>query len=191
MKPKIILSVAAITIIAIIIAAGIYFIPKIHLPKIVTQDHLAEPNYYKVAKVIDGDTIEVKIDGRIEKVRLIGLDTPETKKPNASVECYGIMASQRAHEILDNHSVKLESDSTNSNRDRYGRLLRYVYLKNGTLFNSDMIKQGFGFAYTIYPFTKKDEFKASQNQANRNRVGLWSGGCTISIQNGQYKTNAL
>jgi len=190
-KPKIILSVALLAIIAIFITAGVILIPKIHIPKKVTQSATTTPGYYQIINVVDGDTFDVNMDGRTEHVRLIGLDTPETKKPDSPIECFGVAASNKAHEILDNQQVRLESDPINTNRDRYGRLLRYAYLPDGRLFNAEMIKQGYGFAYLSFPFTKSDEFRNYQTAARQNGAGLWSGECTVTNQNGRLKSNTL
>ena len=74
------------------------------------------------------------------------------------------------------HPLRLQADPANTNRDRYNRLLRYVYLKDGTLVNAEIIKSGFGFAYTSFPFTKLDEFRQYQTQARQQNLGLW-GSC--------------
>lgn len=178
---------------AILVFAGFYFIPKIHFKNtsLITQSAKTTPGYYKITKVVDGDTFEVNMDGHIQRVRLIGLDTPETQKPNSPTECFGIASSQQAHRILDGQEVRLESDPINTNRDRYGRLLRYAYLKDGRLFNAEMIKHGYGFAYLSFPFTKSDEFRNYQVQARKSGAGLWSGECTIRDENGRLKTNEL
>jgi len=141
--------------------------------------------------VVDGDTIEVDMDGSIERIRLIGVDTPETQEPNEPLECFGEAASNFAHQLMDGQSVRLEADAINTNRDRYNRLLRYVYLSNGTFVNAEIIKQGYGFAYLNFPFTKSDEFAGYQTEASVARRGLWSGQCQIYDQNGRYKTNDL
>jgi micrococcal nuclease len=169
----------------------VYFTPKIHLPKKIAQSITTNPNYYPVAYVVDGDTIAVNMDGREEKVRMIGLDTPETKKPNSPVECFGMAASDYAHKLMDDQSIRLESDPINTNRDRYDRLLRYVYLRDGRLVNSEMIKQGYGFAYLSFPFTKADEFRQYQKEARETNRGLWAGECNINDQNGRLKTNVI
>lgn len=190
MKTKIILSLAGLIILAAIIWGLIYFIPKIHLFGSF-KDAVQTPGYYKVTRVSDGDTIEVNMDGNIERVRLIGIDTPETMEPDESVECYGQLASDFAHRLMDNQAVRLEADPINTNRDRYDRLLRYVYLKDGTFVNAEIIKQGYGFAYLSFPFTKADEFETYQNQARDAKRGVWDSDCEIYDQNGRLKTNDL
>ncbi|MEI6237500.1 MAG: thermonuclease family protein [Candidatus Saccharibacteria bacterium] len=192
MKPKIILILAGLIIIAGLVAFGWYFIPKLHLPKTIIKSATTTPGYYQINYVVDGDTIAVNMDGKEEKVRLIGLDTPETKKPNSPVECFGKAASDYAHKLMDNQSVRLETDPINTNRDRYDRLLRYVYLKDGRMINREMITQGYGFAYLSFPFTKSDEFRQYQKEASEAERGLWASGvCEIHDVNGRNKTNTL
>jgi len=130
------------------------------------------------------------MNGTIEKIRMIGVDTPETKDPRKAVQCYGKSASAFTKTFIGENKVRLEADPTNTNRDRYNRLLRYVYLPDGRLVNAEIIKQGYGFAYTFFPFTKLDEFRGYQKQAEANKSGLW-GTCTVeTLDNGQIKTNS-
>lgn len=147
-----------------------------------------EPGYYRVTHVYDGDTISVDMDGSLEKVRLIGVDTPETHDPDVDPQCYGQEATDYTKELLDGETVRLESDSTNSNRDRYERLLRYVYNEDGRLINQGLIEQGYAFAYTRFPFIKKDDFVAVEEVARTTGKGLWSA-CTPYIKDGVYQTN--
>lgn len=166
-------------------------LPKTNINSTKLINTKAEPGYYIVTKVYDGDTFAVDMDGRTEKVRLIGVDTPETHKPNSPVECYGQVASDFSHTQLDGKQVRLESDPTNQNRDRYQRLLRYAYLPDNSLFNATLVKEGYGFAYLSFPFTKADEFRQLQSTAREQSKGLWAGKCQITNQNGRNKTNAL
>src|SRR2546429_383079 len=83
-----------------------------------------EPGYYPVILVEDGDTIKVRVSGKAETVRFIGIDTPEVKDPRKPVQCFGRAASAKTHELLDGKSVRLEGDPQNSDRDKYHRLLR-------------------------------------------------------------------
>lgn len=130
--------------------------------------------FYKVTKVIDGDTIQVNIGSKKEKVRLIGIDTPETVDPRKSVQCFGKEASQKAKKLMSGKSVRLEADATNSNKDKYNRLLRYVYLKNGTFVNEYMVKEGYAFVYLQFPFQYMTEFKQYQSEAQSASKGLWN-----------------
>ena len=121
------------------------------------------------ARVIDGDTI-VLSNG--EKVRLIGVDTPETKHPQKPVEYYGKEASAFTKKMVGGKVVKLKYDV--QRRDKYGRLLAYVYLMNGTFLNAEIIKQGYGHAYTRFPFKYMEEFKQYEKEARENKRGLWT-----------------
>lgn len=148
----------------------------------------SQPGLYQVTTFTDGDTISVDMNGTTEKIRMIGVDTPETHDPRKAVQCYGQAASQFTKNLIGTNRVRLEADPTNTNRDRYNRLLRYVYLPDGRLVNAEIIKQGYGFAYTFFPFTKLEEFKGYQKQAEADKLGLW-GTCTIQTEeNGQVHT---
>lgn len=130
--------------------------------------------YYKVTQFDDGDTIAVDMNGSKETIRMIGVDTPEVKDPRKPVQCFGKSASEFTKQLIGNNSVRLEADPLNTNRDRYNRLLRYVYLPDGRLVNAEIIKQGYGFAYTSFPFSKIDEFKGYQKSAREQNLGLWN-----------------
>lgn len=132
-----------------------------------------QPGLYKVISFVDGDTITIDMNGKQEKVRLIGVDTPETHDPRKPVQCFGSASANFTKNIIGSNRVRLEADPTNTNRDRYNRLLRYVYLPDGTLINGEIIKQGYGFAYTYFPFTKINEFKEYQKNAEQQKNGLW------------------
>lgn len=136
-----------------------------------------QPGLYSVTHFVDGDTITVNMNGKAEKVRFIGVDTPETHKPNTPVQCYGPAAAAFTKNYIGNHKVQLESDTLSTNRDRYNRLLRYVYLPNGSLVNEELIKGGFGFYYPYFPFTKSDKFATDQAAAKASNKGVW-GNCT-------------
>lgn len=141
-----------------------------------------KPGYFQVTKVVDGDTIEVSIDGVNEKIRLIGVDTPETVDPRKPVQCLGKEASNYSKSVLEGKSVKLEADETQENRDRYKRLLRYAILDDGTNFNELLIEKGFAHEYTYdTPYKYQSEFKSAEEQARLNSIGLWS----VDTCNGQ------
>jgi len=148
------------------------------------------PGYYAVTKVVDGDTIDVNMNGKTERIRMIGVDTPETKKPDTPVQCFGPEASDYTHKTLTGKSVRLEADPLDDNRDRYGRLLRYVYLQDGTLFDESLIQQGYGFAYVLFPFSKKVEFTKAQNQARSAKLGLWAA-CTPTQTGERWQSDDL
>lgn len=121
-----------------------------------------------VKRVIDGDTLLLS-NG--ERVRLIGVDTPETKHPQKPVQRFGREAYLFTKRMVEGKQVRLELDW--QKRDKYGRLLAYVYLMDGTFLNAEIIRQGYGFAYTRYPFVYLDEFRSYEREARENRRGLW------------------
>jgi micrococcal nuclease len=123
---------------------------------------------HKVKRVIDGDTL-LLING--ERVRLIGVDTPETKHPQKPVEYFGREAYLFTKKMVDGKEARFEFER--QKRDRYGRLLAYVYLLDGTFLNAEIIKQGYGFAYTRFPFKHMEEFRRYERDARENRSGLW------------------
>lgn len=145
---------------------------------------------YKVVQIEDGDTITVVMDGNEERVRFIGVDTPETKDPRKPVQCFGQAASSFTKNLIGQNPVRLEADPENTNRDRYNRLLRYIYLPDGTLVNAKIIEEGYGFAYTSFPFSKKQEFKNLENQARAENRGLWNECQPTKNQYGGYTSNA-
>lgn len=136
-----------------------------------------------VIKVYDGDTFQIETG---EKVRLLGIDTPEkwesskldkdserTFKDKEAIKKLGQLASEYAEALLLNKTVILKADSTNSDKDRYGRLLRYAYLEDGSLFNLKIIQDGYAYAYTKYPVIYIEEFLKAQTEARENNRGLW------------------
>ena len=160
------------------------------IPKFNLEAPAITPGFYKVTHITDGDTIEVDMAGTSEKIRMIGVDTPETKKPDSPVQCFGPNASAFTKTTLTGKSVRLESDPTNDNRDRYGRLLRYVYLQDGSLLEETLIAGGYGFAYTSFPFQKAARFSELQAQAQIANIGLWAA-CQTTLTNGRWQTNNL
>lgn len=128
-------------------------------------------NTFAVLRVIDGDTIEVDINGKPERVRYIGMDTPETVHPEKPVQCFGKEASEKNKELVAGKKVRLESDVTD--RDKYGRLLRYVYVDD-IFVNLELVKQGYATVYTYPPDIKYTElFVEAQKEARANQLGLW------------------
>lgn len=123
----------------------------------------------KCTRVVDGDTI---ILGNNERVRLIGVDTPETKHPRKPVEYFGKEASTFTQKMVEGKEVKLEYDQ--QRKDKYGRLLAYVYLMDGTFLNAEIIKQGYGHAYTRFPFKYMEEFRQYEKEAREAKRGLWA-----------------
>jgi micrococcal nuclease len=125
----------------------------------------------RVVRVVDGDTIEVSIDGEEEDIRYIGVDTPETVKPDAPVECYGHRASAANQRLVEGRSVRLVFDR--ERRDVYGRLLAYVYAGERFV-NAALVREGYARTLTIAPNTAHaDLFARLQKRAGRAGRGLW------------------
>ena len=123
-------------------------------------------------RVVDGDTIDVLIDGRQLRVRYIGIDTPETVDPRRPVECFGREASARNRELVEGKTVGLERDV--SETDRFGRLLRYPWVE-GEMVNARLVEEGYATASTFPPDVRYAElFVSLQDEARQARRGLWS-----------------
>lgn len=163
------------------------YIPKVAVSKINTatseSKNLASVASSEVAtspvvRVIDGDTIVVEINGAQEKVRLIGVNTPETVNPRKQVECFGKEASAFVKNILSGQFVRLESDINQDDRDKYGRLLRFVFLEDGTPVNKKIIEEGYGHEYTYRAaYQYQAEFKTAERIAREGKRGLWGDVC--------------
>lgn len=127
-----------------------------------------------VTRVVDGDTVEVRLDGKTEDVRYIGVDTPETVKPGAPVDCFGPQASAFNHRLVERRRVRLVFGA--ERRDQYGRLLAYVYLGNRFV-NAELIRRGLAETLTIPPNDRfAARFKRLEIAAARAGRGLW-GAC--------------
>lgn len=128
----------------------------------------------QVTRVVDGDTIRVTVAGTERVVRLIGVNAPESVAPGKPVECYGTEAARYTAAILGDQAVTLTSDESQQDQDRYGRLLRYVFL-SGQLFNQQLIKEGYALEYTYdRPYALQQQFKQAQEEAKQAGLGLWA-----------------
>ena len=138
--------------------------------------------YYPLVRVVDGDTIVVKINSKNVKVRLIGLDTPELVDPRRPVQCFAKEASTEMHTLVDGQDVRLETDPSQDTYDKYHRLLAYVFRPldsnpEGLLVNKYMITEGFGHEYTYnLPYKYQKEFRAAEKNARAGGKGLWGPG---------------
>jgi micrococcal nuclease len=123
--------------------------------------------------VSDGDTVRVRLDsGRVERVRYIGIDTPETAKPDAPGECYGERARDFNERLVGDRDVRLELDV--EERDRYGRLLAYVYA-GGTFVNAELVRAGYAQPLTVAPNVRHvTAIERLARAARRGRTGLWA-----------------
>lgn len=191
--PKRRLKRSIITLILFSISALAYYMGT-HPPAQPAKTEVAgvtQPGYYHVVGVSDGDTVKVAMNGKTESIRMIGVDTPESVKPNSPVQCYGQEASDFTKKELTGKTVRLETDPIGDNRDRYDRLLRYVYLADGTLWNQKLIEQGYGFAYLSFQFGKQADFAATQAKAQETKAGLWAACKPELSSGGRWSTNDL
>ena len=133
------------------------------------------PGSYKVSRVIDGDTVDVVMSGSVVRLRLIGIDTPEVVDPRKPVQCFGKEASKEASRLLEGKTVRLKSDASQGQLDKYGRSLVYLYLPDGTFFNQLMIEEGYAHEYTYRaPYRFQADFKNAEANARIRERGLWA-----------------
>jgi micrococcal nuclease len=145
-------------------------------PEIIPDTRTSE-KYYQVLRIVDGDTIDIAIDGKRERVRLIGINTPESVDPRKSVECFGLEASMRASKLLEGRKIIFEPDGSQDTRDKYGRLLGYIKRDDGLFYNLEIIRDGYAYEYTYQSAYKyQDEFKEAEKFARENKRGLWADG---------------
>ncbi len=162
------LSLAAIIIGTLLIYAGVY---RNH-----SQAGSNRSATFKVVRVDDGDTVVVDWNGQKRTIRLIGMDTPEVVDPRKPVQCFGREASARGHQLLENQTIKIETDQLVGEVDKYGRTLGYVFLPDGTLYNQAMIADGYAHEYTYNKQTYKyqAQFKLAEAEAKAAQKGFWS-----------------
>lgn len=138
-----------------------------------TPNNPPENGLRKVVRVVDGDTLVLSPN---EPIRLIGVNTPETKKK--PVQCFGPEASEFTKMMAEGKTIRLELDEANArqgHKDIYRRrTLGYIYLEDGMLLNAEIIRQGYGRLYTKSRFRYLNEFRALERQASERGVGLWS-----------------
>lgn len=148
---------------------------KEYYPKVPKID----PNaYYEVHKVLDGDTFEILLEGKIATVRMLGIDTPETLDPRKPIQCFGVEASNTSKNLLEKKTVRLENDSTQRKGDKYGRILAYVYRQDGLFLNEYLLEHGYAREYTYDTSYKKQEaFKAIEKRVKKEKIGLWGSPC--------------
>ncbi len=145
----------------------------------------SQKELFAVERVIDGDTIVVNINGEQTHIRLIGINSPELHDRRTQVACLAQKAKSRAEELLDGKKIFLEQDPTQGDYDKYGRLLAYIFLEDGstrlttsgTSFNKLMIEDGYAYQYTYrLPYKYQREFKKAEQQAKASEKGLWAPG---------------
>lgn len=131
-----------------------------------------------VTRSVDGDTLQVLIDGQKDAVtvRLLGVNTPETVDPRRPVECFGKEASNFTKDKTQNRRVRLDDDPEADEIDKYGRLLRNIILEDGTDFNAELVRQGYANAYVSFPLAseRKAELLRLEAEAKEAKRGLWN-----------------
>lgn len=134
-----------------------------------SQETVSGEDWARVTRAVDGDTIELE-NG--EKVRYVGINTPESVDPRRKVECFGEEASAFNKNLVEGKKVRLEKDI--SDRDKYGRLLRFVFLEDATLVNEVLVREGYAYASSYTPdISKKEFFREAEAEAMTNMRGLW------------------
>lgn len=131
---------------------------------------------FTVLEVIDGDTLDIDIpDGEHSdtRIRLIGVDTPETKHPTVGLSHYGPEASAYTKRLVLGKKVTVLLDTAGEQRGRYGRLLAYIQLPDGNILNAEIVKNGYGYAYLSYPHSEFSNYQMLMQQAIGSKAGLW------------------
>lgn len=127
---------------------------------------------WNVTRVVDGDTFYASLDGNELKFRFIGIDTPEFSHFGRPEETYAAEATAFLYDLINGKEVVIEYDV--QAKDRYNRHLVYVYLKDGTFLNADIMQKGWAQLMTIPPNVKHvDLFKALQKKARKQEIGIW------------------
>jgi micrococcal nuclease len=130
---------------------------------------------YRCTRVVDGDTLVIEVEGQSVRIRLKGVDTPESVHPSKPVEAFAKEASAFTEQLVEGRHVLLHYERERPETDRYGRVLGYVYrVSDGLDLNAEIIRRGYGHAYTRYPFRRMEEFRALERTARRRRAGLWA-----------------
>lgn len=129
---------------------------------------------YEVSNVIDGDTFEIRYGNKMLTIRMLGIDTPETVDPRKGVQCFGKEASYKTKELILNKKIEIELDKTQSQTDKYGRILAYIKREDGLFINKFLIENGYAHEYTfIKPYKYQKEFKNLEKLAREEKKGLW------------------
>jgi micrococcal nuclease len=139
-----------------------------------TKKQIEDPRYYwhKVTRIVDGDTLKANIDGKEETIRVIGIDTPES---TTKIECYGQESTKKANELLQGKWIQVEKDNSQDEKDKYGRLLRFVWIDKSTDYGKKMINDGYAFEYTYNkPYKYQTDYKEAEFSAKNNKRGLWA-----------------
>ncbi len=175
----------------VFLLGGIFlFVFRTKAPTLPPVDRSIKTEYGKAIKVlraIDGDTVEL-VNG--DRLRYIGIDTPEEVDPRKPVQCFAEEAAAENKSLVEGKTILFYKDV--STRDKYGRWLGFVYLEDGTLVNLELVKNGFAFAYPFPPDTSKaDIFRVAEGEARDRGLGLWSKCAIYHTGSGRKQTNTL
>jgi len=173
---------STIVVLVLLIFFGVkYVIPKLgeHEQKQIVKGK----EVLQVTRIVDGDTFELE---NKEKVRVLGIDSPEkyesgklnndaerSGQDKKTIQKLGELASEHAKKLIEGKKVTLIPEPNYEDKDVYGRILRYVYLEDGTFFNKQMVSDGYAIAYRKYPVSKLDELIQAEKEARMNKKGLW------------------
>lgn len=184
MKSLIKLTIKSVFTIGVIVLLA-YFGWKYIVPKLNEREQ-RERKEYTITKVFDGDTFEAEANGKKEKVRMLGIDTPEkfdsdkltrdierTKRDSETIKKLGELSSQFTRKLLEGKKVLLEPDKSQDDRDKYGRLLRYVYLEDGTFVNKKIVADGYAVVFRKFNVSKEKELIEAETDARTGKKGLW------------------
>ena len=147
-----------------------------------SQERIAWPvsvsSTARIVRVVDGDTVEALLDGQVSssKIRLLGVNTPESVDPRRAVQCFGKEASLFMKHLVEGKRVFMVEDPQADDRDKYGRLLRGLVMEDGTDVNATLVASGYASAYLSFPLNKARKVQLSrlQEEAKREQRGLWS-----------------
>jgi micrococcal nuclease len=162
-------SLVSVLLAIALLAAIAYLRDVTREPQPVASTPAQTSDLREVVRVVDGDTLLLD---RNERVRLIGVNTPESVDPRRPVERFGKEAADFTRSLAEGKRVRLEFDL--ERRDTYGRTLAYVHLPDGTLLNEIIIREGYGFAYTRFPYRRMEHFRELEKQAREQGRGLWA-----------------
>jgi micrococcal nuclease len=176
--------ISTLASLVILLGAVVYYYINNNFKGTDVVKHTENSREYNVVKrVVDGDTFQLD-NG--EKVRLLGIDTPEkyeskkldrdveaTKQDKKTIKKLGQLASEYVKKFVEGKKVYLEKEPNYDDKDRYGRLLRWVYLEDGTFVNGKIVKDGYAQVYDKFPVSKLDELRKYQKEARENNRGLW------------------
>jgi len=128
----------------------------------------------KISYAVDGDTLVYYCDWKSYKIRMLGIDTPETKHPSKPVQCFWKEASNKMKKLVEDKKVILKINKSSWNKDKYWRLLRYVYLWNKDIW-ATMISEGYAFSYKRFPHSKLNSYNLLEVSAKKEMAWLWDG----------------